>query len=72
MMKQIDFGAAASRLAEIPHRALILWGENDPWVPVDHGRRLAEPDEGPALPDRPVRYSTRLRRRTSQEEGPVA
>ncbi|MFZ5828168.1 MAG: alpha/beta fold hydrolase [Bacillota bacterium] len=42
MLRQIDFGGAASRLGEIPHRALILWGENDPWVPVEHGRRLAE------------------------------
>lgn len=41
MLRQIDFGAAANRLTEIPHRTLIIWGEDDPWVPVSHGRRLA-------------------------------
>lgn len=42
MLSDLDFGAAAARLEQIEHRTLIIWGEQDPWVPVAHGRRLAE------------------------------
>lgn len=41
MMRQLDFGRMAERLREVLHRSLIIWGEEDPWVPVEHGHRLA-------------------------------
>lgn len=42
MLRDLDFGAAASHLAGVGHRTLIIWGEDDPWVPLAHGRRLTE------------------------------
>lgn len=42
VLRDVDFGAAADRLGEVRHRTLLIWGENDPWVPVAHGYRLAE------------------------------
>lgn len=29
-------------LEKLPCRALLLWGENDPWEPIDLGRKLAD------------------------------
>lgn len=36
-----DFGAEWRRLPELRRPALLVWGENDPWVPLSHGRRMA-------------------------------
>lgn len=42
MLRDLDFGAATGRLGEVEHRTLIVWGENDPWLPVAHGYRLVK------------------------------
>jgi len=42
VLRAADFGASAPRLPEIEHRSLIVWGENDPWVPVSHATQLAK------------------------------
>jgi pimeloyl-ACP methyl ester carboxylesterase len=41
ILRETDFGTHAHRLAEVNHRALLIWGENDRVVPLAHGRRLA-------------------------------
>jgi 2-hydroxymuconate-semialdehyde hydrolase len=41
MIRSIDPGSHASRIPTIPHPALVIWGENDPWIPLSHGERLA-------------------------------
>ncbi len=40
VLRDADFGAAAARIHQVQHRTLIIWGENDPWVPLAHGERL--------------------------------
>lgn len=42
ILQQVDFGAAAGRLGEVRQPTLIIWGENDPWVPVAHAHRLRQ------------------------------
>lgn len=41
MLRSLDFGAHANRYESIQKPALLIWGENDPWVPLAHGKRLA-------------------------------
>lgn len=40
MVRDMDFGASSARWPEISHRSLLIWGENDPWIPLAHGQRL--------------------------------
>jgi pimeloyl-ACP methyl ester carboxylesterase len=41
LLRETDFGTHAHRLAEVNHPALLIWGEHDRVVPLEHGRRLA-------------------------------
>lgn len=41
MLRDADFGRAARELRQIETPSLVVWGENDPWVPLTHGQRLA-------------------------------
>jgi pimeloyl-ACP methyl ester carboxylesterase len=41
LLRETDFGTQAQRLAEVNHPALLIWGEHDRVVPLEHGRRLA-------------------------------
>lgn len=41
MLRQLDFGGASDRLGEVSQPTLIVWGENDPWLPFAHAERLA-------------------------------
>lgn len=41
MLRQLDFGGAADRLSAVAQPTLIVWGENDPWIPFAHAQRLA-------------------------------
>lgn len=42
MLRDMDFGATAAQLSKIAHQTLLLWGQDDPWVPCSHGERLAK------------------------------
>jgi len=57
---------------------LVLWGREDPWLPVDHAHRLAEAIPGAQLDlvddaghlihlDRPIQLATRLQRWLSSQ-----
>lgn len=41
MIRDMDFGHFAGRWSDVTHPSLLIWGEQDPWVPLEHGRRLA-------------------------------
>lgn len=41
VLRDIDFGAISARVREVRHQSLLIWGENDPWVPAHLGQRLA-------------------------------
>lgn len=45
----IDFGADTSRIREVRHPTLVVWGEDDPWIPLFHGLRLAAEIPGARL-----------------------
>lgn len=49
MLKVLDFGASTSRYPSVRHPALLIWGDQDPWVPVSHGQRLARDLPGAEL-----------------------
>ena len=36
-----DFPDDSSRLREVRTPTLVLWGEADAWIPVEHARRFA-------------------------------
>lgn len=40
MLLEIDFGATAHEISRVQHQTLLLWGQEDPWIPVSHGLRL--------------------------------
>jgi pimeloyl-ACP methyl ester carboxylesterase len=42
MLREIDFGATAGAIKEVTHPTLLVWGKEDPWIPLTHGQRLAE------------------------------
>ncbi len=42
VLRDVDFGATAGELGRVAHRALVIWGEDDPWLPLRHGQRLAK------------------------------
>lgn len=42
ILRDLDFGATSGRIREVEHKSLIVWGENDPWVPAHLGKRLAD------------------------------
>lgn len=42
MLLEIDFGATAREIGQVGHPALILWGQEDPWIPLRHGERLRQ------------------------------
>jgi len=42
MVRDMDFGCTAQQIRNVTHRTLIIWGENDPWIPVQHGRKMAQ------------------------------
>lgn len=48
-LASVDFGAEAARLPEVSRPTLLLWGENDPWVPLSHGQRMAAEVPGARL-----------------------
>lgn len=41
-LQEMDFGAIAGRIRDLPHPALVVWGARDPWWPLAHGERLAQ------------------------------
>lgn len=41
VLQDIDFGATAAELKQVAHKALIIWGADDPWVSLRFGERLA-------------------------------
>ena len=38
----LDFGKWSNRWSEVEHPALLVWGANDPLIPLAHGERLAK------------------------------
>jgi pimeloyl-ACP methyl ester carboxylesterase len=42
ILRDADFGAWGDRWGEVHCPTLLVWGENDPVVPLEHGRRLAQ------------------------------
>ena len=42
LVQDMDFGESAARIHEVCHPTLLIWGENDPWVPAAHARRFAQ------------------------------
>jgi pimeloyl-ACP methyl ester carboxylesterase len=41
MLLEVDFGAVAGELDRVRQPTLLLWGKDDPWIPLAHGERLA-------------------------------
>lgn len=42
MLLEIDFGATSAEIGRVNHPALLLWGQEDPWIPLVHGQRLQQ------------------------------
>lgn len=42
LTKEAESGELAARMGEIGHEQLVLWGENDGWIPQADLRRMAE------------------------------
>jgi pimeloyl-ACP methyl ester carboxylesterase len=42
MLLEVDFGATIGELHQVEHPTQILWGKEDPWIPVAHGERLVQ------------------------------
>jgi pimeloyl-ACP methyl ester carboxylesterase len=40
-LRDSDFGQGASHWQGLSHPTLIIWGENDPLIPLSHGQKLA-------------------------------
>ncbi|HWI62374.1 MAG TPA: alpha/beta hydrolase [Symbiobacteriaceae bacterium] len=41
ILRDADFGHWSDRLAEVAHPSLLIWGDSDPVVSLEQGRRLA-------------------------------
>lgn len=42
MLLEIDFGAVGDRIDQVLQPTLLLWGREDPWIPLSHGERLEQ------------------------------
>lgn len=42
MLLEIDFGATLHEISRVDHPTLLLWGRDDPWIPLSHGERLVQ------------------------------
>ncbi len=49
MLRDMDFGQTAQQIRAVSHKTLLIWGENDPWIPVIHGRTMATELKGSRL-----------------------
>lgn len=49
MLRTLDVGAEADRTCQVRVPSLLIWGDRDPWVPLDHGQRLAREIPGARL-----------------------
>lgn len=46
MLLEMDFGSCAGQISQVSQPSLVIWGDEDPWIPLTHGQRLCE-----TLPD---------------------